>query len=231
MNLIDFIAKLIEIVIALVVLAAFASFSPTLYMAQISSRQQRSQTVKALFIGVAAAISLLLIIFQFVQVDTLLTFFGNTQHVLFINGTTLIVLGVLSLYGGLRLFRPMPKAETKNLPSKVNTSKLAGFAFIKVITKISGLTATFIAATLIAEFSINYPTRISMSLLFIAASLLPFLAIAYLLVKYPAVPEKIVKSIGKVQKSIAIRKITSYCLFVIGVIFLIWAVFNIVALI
>ena len=98
----------ISTLISVSVLGIIAGFSPTLYITQITitskSRKERSYTA-ALMAGVFAAVFLLIILFQIVNLETLRTFIDTTVRALTVSVIFNAIIGTAFIYGGLWYLR------------------------------------------------------------------------------------------------------------------------------
>ena len=180
----------ISTLISVSVLGIIAGFSPTLYITQIAitskSRKERSYTA-ALMAGVFAAVFLLIILFQIVNLETLRTFIDTTVRALTVSVIFNAIIGTAFIYGGLWYLRHQEITQPK--PSKIKSTggiaAIFGFGFVRTFLSISGVTATYIAGNIIANVSVGIAERIVYSLIFFAAAVIPFLVISMLMQKNP----------------------------------------------
>lgn len=177
----------IETILALGFLALAAGFSPTLYAAQVGSSSKSVRPVRqarALVTGVAAAIAVMLLLFQFFHLETLLHIAGSTVSAFAMSTAVNLLVGAACIYGGLRYGRS--RRSEKPLPTTTrSTYALFSFGFVRTLLSLSGLTATFIGANLIAETDGGLIVHVVLTAFFLAIAVMPFVGIMFLMVRQP----------------------------------------------
>lgn len=177
----------VETIVIVTLLALIAGFSPTLYLTQVSRASHTTRSrhdAQLLITGVASALVVLLLLFQFLHLDTLLHILGSTVSALAVSTLVNIVVGSICIYGGICYLNR--QRDTSPLPSARSSSALIGFAFFRTILSVSGITATFLGANLIAEASPGIVIRIVLTCIFLVVAIMPFLAIMLAMSRQPA---------------------------------------------
>lgn len=190
----DIISALFIFVSALIsvsILGLAAGFSPTLYVAQIAmtskSKHPISYTV-ALMGGVLFAVLLLIIVFQTLHLDTLLTFIDTTVRAVTVSVIFNMVVGGGFIWGGIWYLRHqhIPKVNKKaKVTHTGGTISMFGLGFARTFVSVSGVTATYIAGNIIANVSIGLVEHVVYTLIFFAASIVPFFGIIIFMRKNP----------------------------------------------
>lgn len=203
---IDSLLLFIAALIAVAVLGIIAGFSPTLYIAQVSIGSKPKRIIPytiGLMAGVLGAVIFLMLLFQVFQLDTLVSIIDSTVSALLLSVGFNIVVGTGLIVGGLWYIRsrkesPKPLKETRAAArSKAGISAIVSLGFIRTLTSISGLTATFIASGLIGSGNPLLLERSLMTLVFLAASIVPFAGIIVLLKRSP---ERLTKLTGRLKE-------------------------------
>ena len=179
--------------IALSVLGLIAGFSPTLYIAQVAVAAKSKKGIAysiAIMAGVVAAILLLIVLFQTIHLDTLLTIIDTSVRALTVSVIFNILVGAALVVGGFRYLnhRELPEPNPKKLKAKQAGGALGifGLGFARTFVSISGVTATYIAGNVIADVSAGFVERIVYSLIFLVATVIPFAGIIMLMRRNPA---------------------------------------------
>ncbi|MGY4893725.1 MAG: hypothetical protein ACO1N2_03480 [Candidatus Saccharimonadota bacterium] len=205
---IDSLFLFIAALIAVAVLGIIAGFSPTLYIAQVSIGSKPKRIIPytiGLMAGVLGAVIFLMLLFQVFQLDTLVSIIDSTVSALLLSVGFNIVVGTGLIVGGLWYIRsrkesPKPLKETRAAAaarSKAGIGAIVSLGFIRTLTSISGLTATFIASGLISSGNPLLLERSLMTLVFLAASIVPFAGIIVLLKRSP---ERLTKLTGRLKE-------------------------------
>ncbi len=188
-ELVSLIIIFISTIISVSVLGVIAGFSPTLYITQLAitskSERERSYTT-ALMTGVLAAVLLLIVIFQVINLDTLRSIIDTAVHALTVSVIFNALVGLAFIYGGLWYLRH--QEITKPKPSKIRDGGLVaifGFGFLRTFLSVTGVTATYIAGNIIANVSIGIAERFVYSVIFFAAAVVPFFVISIMMKKNP----------------------------------------------
>lgn len=203
---IDSLFLFIAALIAVAVLGIIAGFSPTLYIAQVSIGSKPKRIIPytiGLMAGVLGAIVFLLLLFQVFQLDTLVSIIDSTVSALLLSVGFNILVGTGLIVGGLWYIRSRtdtaaPLKETRAAArSKAGIGAIVSLGFIRTLTSISGLTATFIAGGLIGSGNPLLLERTLMTLVFLAASIVPFAGIIVLLKRNP---ERLTRLTGRLKE-------------------------------
>lgn len=179
--------------VAVAILGLIAGFSPTLYIAQITVAAKKQRALPytiGLMSGVLGAIIVLLLLFQVFQLDTLITFIDSTVSALVVSVSFNIIVGCALIVGGLWYIRSREDTAKENRDKATargsgGISALVGLGFVRTLTSISGLTATFIASGIIGSTNPVILERILTSGVFLAATIVPFAGIIILLRRNP----------------------------------------------
>lgn len=209
----------IETVLAIALLALIAGFSPTLYLAQVgrSSRSARTRhDAQLLITGVAGALVFMLILFQFLHLDALLHLLGSTVSALAVNTLTNLTVGSLCIYGGVRYLNK-PR-DPSILPSVGSSSTLIGFAFIRTMFSMSGITATFVGANLIAETSPGIAIRIVLTGIFLVVAIAPFIGIMLMIGRQPTTLRHIHDALRRIGDKLRYRTVVGGITIAVGVV-------------
>jgi cytochrome c biogenesis protein CcdA len=191
-ELLNLIIVFIASLIALAVLGLIAGFSPTLYIAQVAVAAKSAKGIAysiAIMAGVVTAILLLIVLFQTIHLDTLLTFIDTSVRALTVSVIFNILVGGALIFGGTRYLhhREIPKPNPKKLKAKQagDIAGIFGLGFARTFVSISGVTATYIAGNVIADVSQGIIERLIYTLLFLVATVVPFAVIIALMRKNP----------------------------------------------
>lgn len=191
-ELIDFVIVFVSTLVSLVVLGVIAGFSPTLYIAQVAvaSKTKALSYSIALMCGVVAAIILLIVLFQVIHLDTLLSFIDTTVRALTVSVIFNILIGVALIYGGFHYLYNRDLQKNKNEKVKLKKASgftgLAGLGFVRTFLSVTGVTATYIAGNVIADVSVGLAERLVYTLIFLVVTIIPFAVIMILINKNPA---------------------------------------------
>ena len=182
---------------AIIFLGVIAGFSPILYIAHFTAASETKRYLAyttAIMGGVLGAVVTLVILFQLFQLETLLSFINTTLkaiiiHVIFngITGVALIIGGFMSLH---RQKPVAPKAASHKVGG---INALAGLGFARTITSVSTVVATYAAGVAIATVSIGLLDHFIYSIVFLAATIAPFLLIVLLARKHPEKLQRVIK--------------------------------------
>lgn len=211
-NFVDTIWLLIGGIIVTIVLGIIAGFSPTLYMTQIGIGGAKSKGALpymiAIMIGVVLALVVLTILFQFFHLNTLIEFIDTTVNALLVSVVFNILIGLAMIGGGMWYLRHRD-LEAKPLSSfkKSGYAALVSFGFLRTFISITGVTATFIASNVIAEASPGILLRIILTFIFLAASIVPFVAIVFLLKSNPTQMTALVDRVKSLLKKLNYRPV------------------------
>lgn len=197
MDLIATVTVFISTLISVSILGLAAGFSPTLYVAQIAITSKVRRPVAyatSLMGGVLVAILLLIILFQIIQLDTLLAFIDTTVRAVTLSVVFNMLIGVGFIFGGIWYLRHKDVLKAPK-PSKAKQAggliSVFSLGFVRTFISISGVTATYFAANIIANISINLLEQVIFTLIFFAAAIVPFVAIIIYMKKSP---EQIIKA-------------------------------------
>lgn len=172
-------------------LGAIAGFSPTLYIAQIAigaKPERRVAYTIALIAGVFAAILFLMVLFQWLHVDTVVTYIDSTIHALLYSVIFNLLIGIAFIWGGTWYLRNKKDVAVRKAASKKSggIAPIFSLGFVRTLTSISGVTSVYIAANGIASVSTHFFEQLIYSLVFFVAALIPFVGIVSLMMKNPA---------------------------------------------
>ena len=200
----------VETILALVILALFAGFSPSLYLTQVgvsSKSTDTSNRTQAIALGVIIALALLLVLFQFFNLETLLDVVGSTVNALIMSTAVNLLVGMTCVYGGIRYLSQRTSRIRSPRISVRHAWPLLSFGFLKTLLSVSGITATFLGGNLIAAVSPNLVARTFLTAGFLVAAALPFLVIAHLLARYPDKVRSAFNSLVALSKKLSSRHI------------------------
>lgn len=199
-ELFSFIIIFISSLIGLIALGLAAGFSPTLYVAQVAmadKEKKHSAYSIAIMAGVIAAIILLILLFQTIRLNTLITFIDTSLHALTVSVLFNMFVGTALLLGGIHYLRTLDNKDTRPKNTKAKQTGgvigLFGLGFVRTIISISGITATYLAGNIIGDVSGSIIDRLIYTLVFLFATIVPFLAIVLLLRNNPRRLKKITK--------------------------------------
>ena len=183
------IISLLTTLLAVVLLGIVAGFSPTLFITQatvdVKSTKKISPYTIGLVVGVALAIVLLIVLFQFIQPGVLRHFFNTTVRTIVISVIFNGIVGLLLIAGGAWYLTHRNVATKRSgrhtLKKTGGVSAMFSFGFFRTLTSVSGIAATFLAGTIIANSSVHFIEQLLYTLLFLAAAITPFGGIAILM--------------------------------------------------
>lgn len=207
-----------ETLVTITLLALAASFSPILYLSQakVASNPQEAHRTWAIGVGVVGAVGLLLITFQFLSLETLLSLVESTTSALLLNTITYMFVGSVCIYAGLR-YRLSTDVDRARPQPSYSPAGLVGFGFSKTALSVSGLTATFLAGNLVAHASSGIVTRVLFTAIFLFVSLVPFLWITHLISRDHARITQLVRRTSTYLRSPSYRSRAGSILIAVGV--------------
>lgn len=184
------IISLVHTGIVVAILGVIASFSPILYTTQAAtlskSSRAKANTI-ALMTGIVLALISLIVTFQLVQVNTLEAIISSTSKAIVVGVTTNVVIGVLFISGGTwylvrrhSTLHPSP-IKIKKGRNRSHPAFLVGLGFIRTFMTISGVGATYLAATAIADRGPHLLVQSILTVVFLLSALIPFGAIAFIM--------------------------------------------------
>lgn len=189
LNVVDTLWVLIGGIIVTILLGLIAGFSPTLYMTQIGLGTKPKGALPymiSIMVGVILSLVVLTVLFQFFHLNTLIDFIDTTINALLVSVIFNIFIGLLLIGGGLWYLRHRdPEVKPLNAHKKSGYVALISFGFLRTFISISGVTATFVASNIIAEVSPGFIARCILTLIFLAASVIPFVVIILYLKSNP----------------------------------------------
>ena len=189
-ELVNLLIIFISTIISVSVLGVVAGFSPTLYITQVAitskSKKYRSYTA-SLMGGILFAILVLIIIFQTINLETLVGLIDTTVHALRVSVIFNIIAGGAFIYGGIWYLRhqEIQQPSSSKLKSATGAVGLFSLGFVRTFVSISGVTATFIAGNIIANVSIGIIERLIYTAIFFVAAVVPFVIIIRMMQKNP----------------------------------------------
>ena len=191
MDVIYTLVVFISTLISVSVLGLVAGFSPTLYVAQVAITSKTKQPVAyaaSLMSGVLAAVLVLILLFQVIQLDSLILIINSTVNAITLSvafnmmvGAGFIVAGAVYLKHKEVLKAPKP-SKAKQTGGIVSVFSLG---FVRTFVSITGVTAIFFAGNIISNVSINLVERIVYTLVFFGAAIVPFIGIVIYMKKSP----------------------------------------------
>lgn len=180
----------VSTLISVSVLGLFASFSPTLYVAQIAltakSKHPNTYAV-AMMGGVLLAILLLIVLFQFLHLETLLRIIDTTVKAVTVSVVFNLLVGSVFLFGGIWYLsnQEVPKPTSSKIKKSGGVASVFSLGFFRTFVSISGVTATYIAGNIIANVSGSFIESSIFTLVFLAANIVPFFIIVFFTRKNP----------------------------------------------
>ena len=207
-ELFDAIWAVIGTLVVTVVLALIAGFSPTLYAVQLGvAKTKRYQPYAlALMVGVIASFVTLLFLFQFFQPQILISFINSTVDAFFVSKSFNIFIGTLLVIGVvLYLYHKRKPRLKKSTFEKAGLATIFGIGYIRSITSLSGIIATFMASNIINEVSGILGMTILFSVLFLVVSVIPFAVLMVLTQRHPHKLEKFAESIKGLFKRVNLQ--------------------------
>lgn len=193
-ELIGAIWAIIATLVVTIVLALIAGFSPTLYAVQlgIAKSEKYQPYALALMLGVIASFITLLFLFQFFQPEILISFISSTVDAFFVSKSFNIFIGAILIGGGVWYIRHKRTLRVKkNSFEKAGLATIFSIGYLRSITSLSGIIATFIASNIINEVSGILGLTILFTVLFLIVSVIPFAVLMILTNRHPKQLEKI----------------------------------------
>lgn len=210
-------------IFAVAIAGLVAGFSPTLYIAQAaivsrSTKKGARRYTYLLMAGVLSAVLLLLIFFQTISLATLTTFIDSSVRALTVSVASNAFVALLFIGFGVFYVRTSEQAESLTLrPSKSDKkpkkSKVAkakeagtlsaayGLGVGKTFINISGVTAVYVAGNIISSASATILDRLIFTVVFLVATVGPFLWVLYVIDHQPKRLKNIVENIkGRLTK-------------------------------
>lgn len=227
--LILFIIALVSIVIA----GLIAGFSPTLYIAQaaISMHADKKGAKHYTYMiigGVLLAIVLLLVFFQTINLDTLLSVIDSSVDALFVSVSFNAVVGLLFIFGGMMYIRSRKTEKTYETSTKKKAKKAGGMSaafglgLTKTFLSISGVTAVFIGGNIIASTANTFVDHIIYTLVFLAAAVAPFLVMLYFIQNSPQKLQGVIDSVKNRMTKVNYRLTVGVAAIILGAAILIF---------
>lgn len=214
----------IEALLTLVILALLAGFSPSLYVihASVASKSTRTKNnTLAIALGVIIALALLLTLFQFFNLDTLLDVVGSTINALIMSTIVNLLVGAACIYGGAHYITHRTSLIYSPRVTVRRTWPLVSFGFLKTLLSVSGITATFLGGNLIATISPNLLARTLLTTGYLITAALPFLVITHLLAHHPDKVHVVSSRLAAVSKKLPYRYILGVAMITAGAIILV----------
>ena len=177
-----FLLTLVSTLLCIALLGLIAGFSPTLYITQIAITTKVKKStpyVIAIMAGVIVAILLLLVLFQFVTRETLMTIIGDSVRAVTVSVAFNLIIGTLFICIGVRYLQPKTthRSKTPQLGRIGGLGSIFGLGFFRTFASFSSITATYIAGNIIARASHGFIENTLFTFLFIVATIIPFIAI------------------------------------------------------
>lgn len=197
MDVIYTLVVFISTLISVSVLGLVAGFSPTLYVSQVAITSHARRPVAyaaSLMSGVLAAVLVLILLFQVIQLDTLITIINSTIHAITLSVVFNVLVGVGFVVGGTLYLR---HKEVLKAPKPTKAKQTGGLisvfslGFVRTFISITGVTATFFAGNIISNVSLSLVERLIYTLVFFGAAIVPFIGIVIFMKKSP---ERILKA-------------------------------------
>ncbi len=195
----------VSTLISVSILGLVAGFSPTLYVTQIAITSKVKRPVAfaaALMSGVLVAVLTLIILFQVIQLDALIALIDTTVRAIILSVVFNMLVGIGFIYGGIWYLRHQTISKVPKIPKPTKTKRTGGLisvfslGYIKTFISITGVTATYFAANIIANVSLNLVERVVFTLVFFAVAIVPFIGIVIYMRKSP---ERILKATTQFQ--------------------------------
>ena len=198
LELVDSLWLFFSAVIAMIILGLVAGFSPTLYITQIgiaSTAKRARWLMISLMAGVLMGIIFLSVFFQFFQLDNLRTFIDKDPYALIVSVVFHAIIGAAFIAGGLWYVNKKPNRikEDKKTVSKSRYIALVSLGFFRTFASVSGAAATFFASGIISSANTDIATRIILTIIFLAATITPFVLIIGALKRYPKKIERVLE--------------------------------------
>lgn len=210
--------------IAVAILGLIAGFSPTLYITQVtlsSKSAKLRQYTYFLMAGVLAAVVLLLILFQTLNLGTMIDIIDSTANALLVSVIFNLIIGVLFIIAGIHYIRKKDvdkayKPATQKVKSVGSSSAMFGLGFVKTLVSISGVTAIYIGGNIIGSTASTFVEHIIYTLVFLAATIAPFFAVLRLLQRNPERLTSLVERLKSSLKKFNYRLIIGIIAIILG---------------
>lgn len=183
---VDFVSAIVVLVSTLIsvsLLGLVAGFSPTLYVTQIAvtSKVKRPLAYAAsLMGGVLVAVLVLILLFQVIQLDTLLQIINDSVRALTLSVAFNMLIGVGFVWAGAWYLHDKNVLKAPKAPKTKHASGLVSvftLGFARTFISVSGVTATFFAGNIISNISVSIIEQLIFTLVFFAAAIVPFIGI------------------------------------------------------
>lgn len=210
--------------IAVVILGIVASFSPMLYtthIATLSTNKKHKMYSAALMGGVTLALIGLIITFQIIQVSTLEAIISSTSKAIIVGVTSNVLIGLAFIAGGTwYLTNPQrkPKASSIQLESHGTTSPLVfiSLGFVRTFMTVSGVGATYLAATAIADQGPHLLIQSLLTVIFLLSALIPFAVIALIVRHHRSSMTRLLNSTKLLLKKLNYQKVIAIAAITFG---------------
>lgn len=175
--------------IGLIGLGLVTGFSPVLYLAQVAGAAKShapEHAMRGLLLGVLFSTIAMGLLFQFFQPSTLAYFFNTTVTPVILSSSFHVLLGLIFIAIGLRalLAKPRIKPISDESPA-TGAGVLFGAGFAKTLISPSSVLSIFFATQITIHSAGGLVTQIILALIFLVATLAPFIALYILWQKSP----------------------------------------------
>ncbi len=182
-------------VVGVVALGFVMGFSPSLYGVTVYLLTRVRQSWTALLFltgGLAFGSTLALVVFRIADPDTLATVLGGqvgelmlTEAADYVAGAAFLVVGIVV---AVRPHRPRTPIEPPRLHES-HPQRLFGIGLANAVIGVSGLATMYVTGRLLTQVSADLAVQALAYLLFLAALVGPYLALAYLWHRIPRLAE------------------------------------------
>jgi cytochrome c biogenesis protein CcdA len=169
----------------------------------------------AVILGVLAALVVLLVLFQFLHLETLITFVGSATNAIILNTTANLLVGAACIYGGL-YYRRTPARTKDRHTTRRHAWGAIGLGLTKTLLSLSGITATFMAGNIISNVSHGFLGHLVLSTLFLVTAIIPFLMLGHLVRRYPKRIQLLIDTADKIVSTQTYRNSISALMICIG---------------
>lgn len=219
-DILDSVWILVGTLLVTCLLGFIAGFSPTLYAVQIGiSRTKRYRRYAlALILGVIASFSTLLVLFQFFQPEILIRIIHSTLDAVFVSRTFNVFIGAVFVGGGIWYIRHTDRrlAVQNDGMKKTGTIALFGLGYLRSITSLSSIMASFVASNIITQASGSFGFSLLFLLVFLVVSVLPFALLLVITERHPTLLNRLLTLIKRIGVSINIRLIGAAIVMIVG---------------